>query len=164
VLGRIIEQVTKRSYEAWFGKTSSRRWNLDDADRPNFLQGKTTGEVTYVGPAARPASYRSSEPVESAYGAWYMEAMDAHAPEYRRQSTTRGSERDRWPARIEASGQRECCYMQPAPLSLSIRANPAWYAMGTAVNTSNHWWHSGALDGTATYQIRTGDGFTYACF
>jgi uncharacterized protein (TIGR03437 family) len=33
--------------------------------------------------------------------------------------------------------------------------------MGMMVNTSDNWWHSGSLDGTATHFIRTGDGFAY---
>src|SRR4051794_11101225 len=36
--------------------------------------------------------------------------------------------------------------------------------MGMSVNTANHWWHSGSLDGTATYYIRTSDGYAYVLF
>ena len=36
--------------------------------------------------------------------------------------------------------------------------------MGISANTNDNWWHQGLLDGTATYMIRTGDGFTYVLF
>jgi uncharacterized protein (TIGR03437 family) len=32
------------------------------------------------------------------------------------------------------------------------------------VNTANNWWHSGSLDGTATYHIRTNTGFEWVVF
>jgi uncharacterized protein (TIGR03437 family) len=51
-----------------------------------------------------------------------------------------------------------------APAIDEYQGAASWYAMGMMVNTANNWWHSGSLDGTATYFIRTGDGFTYVLF
>jgi hypothetical protein len=36
------------------------------------------------------------------------------------------------------------------------------YAKGWSVNSNNNWWHTGALDGTASIFARTFNGFTWA--
>jgi len=159
VLGRIIEQVTKRSYEAWVRENILAPAGISTMRiRQTLLQGKTTGEVTYVGPAGAPSLFTGvPSPVESAYGAWYMEAMDAHgawistAIDYARFLNAIDGRRG---SRLLSAASVATLTARPALAEYQGKAS--WYAMGTAVNTSNHWWHSGALDGTATYQIRYG--------
>ena len=45
---------------------------------------------------------------------------------------------------------------------LTPSANHPWYAKGWQVNAVGNRWHSGCLDGTATYWVRTATGLTWA--
>ena len=51
----------------------------------------------------------------------------------------------------------------PATIATMVTpsANNAYYAKGWSVNLFNNWWHTGALDGTASEYVRTSGGFTW---
>lgn len=167
ILGRIIERVTGESYEDYVRVNILAPAGISRMRIGQSLRGgESPGEVNYVGGGGAASIFPGvSGPVEWAYGGWYLEAMDAHggwiastidyakflnAIDGRRGSRTLSA------ASVQTLTAR--------PGLAEYRGTAAWYAMGTSVNTSNNWWHSGRLDGSATYSIRTGDGFTYVIF
>jgi uncharacterized protein (TIGR03437 family) len=167
VLGRIIERITQTSYEIWVRDNILAPAGITGIRIGQSLpQGQMTGEVKYVGGGGATSIFPDfPSPVEWAYGGWYLEAMDSHgawvssAIDYAKFLNAidgRRGNRLLSPASVAALTAR--------PAIPEYQGTDAWYAMGLQVNTSNNWWHSGGLDGTATYQIRTSDGFVYVLF
>jgi uncharacterized protein (TIGR03437 family) len=167
VLGRIIERVTQTSYEGWVRANILAPAGITNMRIGQTLpQGQNSREVKYVGPGGAPSVFPDIPgPLDWAYGGWYLEALDAHGGWY-------GSAIDYAKFLNAIDGRRGSRLLSATSVAtLTQRPNlPAyqgaccWYAMGMEVNTANNWWHSGALDGTATYQIRTNDGFVYVLF
>ena len=164
VLGRIIERVTGTSYEGWVRANILTPAGIVNMRIGQTLsQGQHAREVRYVGGVGAPSIFPDvPSPVDWAYGGWYLEAMDAHGGWY-------ASAIDYAKFLNAIDGRRGSRLLSAASVAaLTERPNLpeyqgtcCWYAMGLSVNMSNNWWHSGALDGTATYQIRTDDGFVY---
>lgn len=171
VLGRIIERITGMSYEqyvrtsvlALMGITKMRIGNT-------LLQGRLPGEVKYYA-AGNTASRFPDTPaaVPWCYGGWYLEAMDAHGGWV-------ASAIDYAKFLNAIDGRRGRSYLSPASVA-AMTGRPSvpawagssyWYGFGVWVRPSGNdanWWHSGSLDGTITYQIRTYHGFVWVvCF
>lgn len=137
LLGRVIEKVSGATYEPYvqseilkpLGVTRMRIGSDERAD----------GEVEYHG--------------KSAYGAWSVEAMDAHggwiasAPDLVRFA-------------LSADGPPEM-YAPPA----GEEKAEVFYACGWSVRPVGerfNAWHTGALDGTSTLLVRRHDGLVWA--
>src|SRR5947208_3290442 len=81
ILGRVIEKVTKQSYEA-----AVQKHLFDPIGVKHTQLGRTLApaknEVRYYDPNDRKANAvlgpNVGKPVPVPYGAWYLEAMDAH--------------------------------------------------------------------------------------
>ena len=97
-----------------------------------------------------------------AYGGWYLEAMDAHggwlasAVDYAK--FLNAIDGRRGPRLLSAES---VAMLTARPDLAEYRNAVRWYSMGMQVNRAGNWWHSGSLDGTATYFIRTNDGFAF---
>src|SRR5262249_48619156 len=81
VLGRIIEKVSGESYENYVKKHVLAPLGIQTRRLgKTLLAGRARGEVTYhdkgTGPSVFAANLGKQVPLP--YGAWYLEAMDAH--------------------------------------------------------------------------------------
>ena len=167
VLGRVVEKVSGKSYADY-----TRAALLSPLGMVDTQLGKTLtplkGEVRYVDPKGRTAPAvvgpKLGEPVPLPYGAWYLEAMDAHggwvssAVELVRFAAAF----DR-PGVVSADGLRES-FARPAGLKDD---GPVYYGLGWQVREVDgrgavNAWHAGALDGTGSLLVRRHDGLCWA--
>jgi uncharacterized protein (TIGR03437 family) len=170
VLGRIIERVTGMSYEQYVRLNVLAPMGISRMRIGQTLpRGRLPDEVNYYSAGNTPSifpDYPGSVPW--GYGGWYMEAMDSHggwlasAVDYAKFVNA-------------IDGRRGTRFLSPASVA-AMTARPsasdwigasAWYGFGLMVRPAGsdaNWWHSGALDGTATYQVRTSDGYSWVVF
>jgi N-acyl-D-amino-acid deacylase len=167
VLGRIIERVTGQSYEQWVRANVLAPAGISDIRIGQTLpRGRFPGEVQYIGPKNAASVFADVPgPVDWAYGGWYLEAMDSHggwvasAIDYAKFLNAIDGRRG-----APLLTRTSIATLTATPAIDEYRGASSWYAMGMMVNTANNWWHSGSLDGTATYFIRTGDGSAFVLF
>ncbi|NQT15271.1 MAG: serine hydrolase, partial [Planctomycetes bacterium] len=172
LLGRVIEALTDRTYEEYvkenvlapLGITSMRIGRTRPAQ-------PAAGEVRYYDPGKGGSVFADDldRPVPSPYGAWYLEAMDAHGG---------------WIASAVDLARLACAFNDPAqckildPASIEeMFARPpglagheadgkpkaAYYSLGwwnrvVPEGDKFNRWHTGSLPGTATILVRRHDG------
>ncbi len=177
VLGRIVEQASGQPYGAYVQEHL-----LAPAGATRFALGRTLAadrapqEVTYY-------AHRGLRPVRSVvvprgplvsqpYGDFYLEAMDSHgawiatATDYVRFVCALDGSRP--PALLSAVSLTQLTARPAPPVSVGAAA---YYGFGIQVRPVNghtgtgaNWWHSGALVGTSTYQVRLANGWSWAAF
>ncbi|TDH24577.1 class A beta-lactamase-related serine hydrolase [Segetibacter sp. 3557_3] len=147
ILGRIIEKVSNKTYEehvksailAPLGITRMQIGGNTEAERK-------TDEVKYYGQSSQnPYIYNIAR--MDAHGGWI------------------GSAKDLMKLVVAADGFNTRPDILSAAsiqtMTTGSSANPS-YGMGWMVNSSNNWWHTGALPGTATMLARASNGFSWA--
>ena len=179
LLGRVIEQLTKQTYESYvkehvlapIGITQMRI----GATR---LESRAEHEVRYYHPTTGTSVFASDlkQEVPSPYGAWYLEAMDSHGgwiasatdlakfaaafddpekcPLLNSQSIKLMYDRPQGLAGHEADGHRKEVFYSLGWNNRVIRGTSGEPA---GAEPTNHW-HSGSLPGTTTIMIRRHDG------
>ena len=159
-LGLIIEEITGKSYEQYVKDEILNPVGICDMHiGKNLLANKREREGEYEGNGyTAPSIYGTNQNVPWEYGGWNLEAMDAHGGWI-------ATARDLVRLTLAVDGFNT----KPDILSASSiqtmvepSANASYYAKGWTVNNANNWWHTGALDGTASILVRTGSGFTWA--
>lgn len=168
VLGRIIERVTGMSYEQYVRLNVLAAMGITRMRIGNTLpNGRLSGEVTYYGNGGTGANVFGGEPRNPPwpYGGWCLECMDAHGGWV-------SSVTDYAKFMNALDGRRGKAFLTRASIA-AITERPsipdwngqsAWYGFGIMVRPSGdgqNWWHNGSLDGTTTYQVRTGSGFQW---
>jgi N-acyl-D-amino-acid deacylase len=171
LLGRVIEKLTGDEYEqavkkavlAPLGISSMRLGKTRLADRAE-------GEVRYYQPSQGRSVFESDlrQPVPVPYGAWYLEAMDAHgawlaSAEDLAKFAAAFDDADHCP--ILSAKSIELMHERPegaAGYEEDGAKKDSFYSLGwlnrvTTGDKLNHW-HTGSLDGTATILIRRADG------
>jgi len=159
VLGEIIEEISGQSYEAYVQSSILSPIGICDMHiGKNLLADKLEREVEYIGNGFTLSCYNTGLYVPWEYGGYNVEAMDAHGGWV-------ATSEDLVRLLVAVDGFTS----KPDVLSaLSISAmttpsiNNAYYAKGWSVNPSNNWWHTGALDGSATFFARTNGEYTWA--
>ncbi len=170
LLGRVIESVSGSDYETYVQQQV-----LQPLGITNMKLGRTRwnqrqdGEVRYYHPGTDKSVFASDldQKVASPYGAWHLEAMDAHGGWL-------ASAVDL--ARLAAALDRpeDCPILSAASISQMFERPPGaagydgeepksvYYGLGWQVrdvgNGNYNVWHSGSLPGTATMMIRRHDG------
>ncbi|HJT86726.1 MAG TPA: serine hydrolase, partial [Bryobacteraceae bacterium] len=169
-LGRIIERVTGMSYEEYVRTNVLAPMGISRMRIGQSLpQGRLPGEVEYASAGFTASIFPDfAGTVPWAYGGWCLEAMDAHggwvasAVDYAK--FLNAIEGRRGPRFLSAES---VAAMTARPAIPDWAQSSYWYGFGLLVrpagNTVN-WWHSGSLDGTATYQVRTANGFDWVVF
>ena len=177
LLGRIIERVTGQTYAGYVQSAILAPLGLSSLEiGATRGSGRRPDEVIYypvtdLGPSVFQADLGQRVPAH--YGAWYLEAMDAHggwiasAPDLVRFASA-FDESNPGPV-LTAAGIRAMFAPPPAPVSRDAggRLNGNYYACGWSVDLpaggkpgQQH--HNGMLPGTAAVLRRRDDGLTWA--
>ena len=171
LLGRVIEKLTGQTYEHFIQTSVLGPLGIEDMRiGATRIEGRAAREVRYYQPGYGKSVFEADLGMRSPwpYGAWHLEAMDAHGGWL-------ASAIDL--AKIAASldDAQSCPLLTPASCS-RMHARPqglaghdaegkpkdAYYSLGwfnrDVDNGGVNHWHTGSLDGTATILIRRCDG------
>ena len=161
VLGEVIEKKTGMTYESYIKQQIFAPLGIYDLHLgKNLLEHKLEREGEYITkPTFTSLSlYGTGQMVPLEYGGVSVEAMDAHGGWI---ATARDLLRlltavDGFPSRPDIL----------APGTLQTMSAPSVnnsnYAKGWEVNAQGHWWHTGALHGSASIMVRTNSQYTWA--
>jgi len=159
-LGIIIEEITGMSYEGYMKTEIFEPIGICDMHLgKNLLEDKFEREAEYPPSGYQNLSvYGTGELLPSEYGSWNLEAFDAHGG-----WIATASDLIRVLVSVDKFSTKPDI-LQPATIDIMTTpsANFANYAKGWAVNQYNNWWHTGAIDGTASNFVRTSGEFTFA--
>jgi CubicO group peptidase (beta-lactamase class C family) len=160
VLSEIIEEVSGLSYESYMQQEIFNPIGIYDMHiGKNLLADKIEREAEYVGNGYTTKSlYGDGANVPWEYGGASIEAMDGHGGWI-------ATARDLVRLLVAIDGfSTKPDILQPSTItSMTTPSSTAsYYAKGWSVNTANNWWHTGALDGTASIFVRSGGGYTWA--
>jgi CubicO group peptidase (beta-lactamase class C family) len=160
LLSEIIEEISGMDYEAWMQQEIFNPLGIFDMHiGENLLEDKREREGEYVGNGYSNLDlYGSGNMVPWTYGGASVNAMDGHGGWI-------ATARDLLRLLVAVDGFST----KPdilSPFSIATMSTPSsafqYYAKGWQVNASNNWWHSGAISGTASYYVRTSNGYTWA--
>lgn len=159
-LGLVIEVVSGMSYEDFVKTQVLAPIGIHDMYiGKNLLADKREREGEYVGNGGSvPSIYGTGVNVPWEYGGWNLEAMDAHGGWI-------ATARDlvRLLVAIDGFSTKPDILSNVAIQTMTTASpNNGGYAKGWSVNNANNWWHTGALDGTASIWARTNGGYTWA--
>ena len=168
LLGRVVEKVAGISYEQYVSQSVLQPMGISAMRLGNTaLDGRAAGEVRYYDPSRRPSVLASGhgQPVLDPYGAWNLEAMDAHGGWI-------GSVRDLARFAMAVMDPDHCPVL--AKESLSTLFTPAergdpeeaaygcgWFIREAGDGATNSW-HTGSLPGTAALLVLRHDGRAWA--
>ena len=160
VLSEIIEEVSGMDYEAWMQQEIFHPLGIYDMYiGENLLEDKKEREGEYVGNGFTNLDlYGSGNTVPWEYGGFSVNAMDGHGGWI-------ASARDMVRLLVAVDGfPTKPDILSPATITSMVTpsANNANYAKGWSVNSLNNWWHTGAIDGTASVWVRSNGGYTWA--
>ncbi|MGZ3921241.1 MAG: serine hydrolase domain-containing protein [Bacteroidia bacterium] len=159
ILGKIIEKLSGMKYEDYVNKTIFKPLIIHNIHLGNNLkENKLAGEVSYFSEERSLSCYGSGSLVDCQYGGFNIEAMNAHggwvasAPDLTKLLLA-----------VDGSETLPDILNPESILSMNSesKANPA-YAKGWSVNKLNNSWHTGSMDGTASFVCITNDGYTWA--
>jgi CubicO group peptidase (beta-lactamase class C family) len=176
LLGRVIEKTTGQTYEAAVQKHVFDPIGVKHTQLGHTLTA-AKNEVHYFDQKNRTGSAimgpNFGKPVPLPYGAWYLEAMDAHggwistAPDLVRFASAFD---DPDKCKILKAASIKAMFARPAGLAGHTKDGKpldVFYGCGWQVRTLGrddriNTWHNGALDGTETILVRRSDGLCWA--
>jgi CubicO group peptidase (beta-lactamase class C family) len=147
VLGRIIEQITRRPYSDFVHEEILGRCGVGDMRiSGNALKEGAPEEVIYYDQNGD-SPYDMNITRMDSHGGWLATPRDLvlflnHVDGLKSTPNILKPETIKW-------------MTTPSPVN-------SGYARGWAVNSANNWWHSGSLPGTTTIMVRTASGFCWA--
>ncbi|HWA26101.1 MAG TPA: serine hydrolase domain-containing protein [Lacunisphaera sp.] len=147
VLGRVIEKITGRPYDAWVKENILKPCGITTMELGgNRLADRKPREVLYYDDnPGRP--YGMNVTRMDSHGGWLATARDlVHFAE-------RVDGFDAPTDILQAETLRQ--------MTLGSAANPG-YACGWSVNAVPNWWHLGSLPGTFSIMVRTARGFCWS--
>ncbi|RFS26334.1 class A beta-lactamase-related serine hydrolase [Chitinophaga silvatica] len=146
ILGRIIEKLSKQSYESYVQQAVLKPCGISTMQiGGNTLQNKRKDEVIYYGQnAEQPYIYNITR--MDAHGGWIASANDLA----------------KFLVQIDGFPNPKDILTAASISALTTgSAANSGYALGLAVNPYNNWWHSGSLPGTASEIIRGHNEFNW---
>lgn len=159
ILGEVIEEISGMSYEDYVKNAVLSPLGICDMHLgKNLLANKMEREGEYIAPNNTLSSYGTGASVRWQYGGWNLEAMDAHGGWV-------ATARDLVKLLVAVDGfntKPDILNATTIQNMVTPSATNANYANGWQVNSNNHWWHTGSLDGTASVMVRTSNGYTWA--
>jgi CubicO group peptidase (beta-lactamase class C family) len=159
-LGIIIEEITGLSYEDYVKTEILEPIGVCDMHlAKNLLEDKYEREGEYPPSGFQTLSvYGTGEILPTEYGTWNIEAFDAHGG-----WVATASDLIRVLVSVDKFTTKPDILL-PSTIDVMIApsVNAPYYAKGWSVNQWDNWWHTGAIDGTASNFVRTSGGFTFA--
>jgi CubicO group peptidase (beta-lactamase class C family) len=149
VLGRVIEKLTGQPYGEYVRAEVLTRCGITDMSiGRNVLEHRQPNEAKYYGQGGGNPYDMNVRRMDS-HGGWIARPADIvhllmHVDGYAKPPNILK------PRTIQT-------------MTTASAANPS-YAKGFNINTSDNWWHTGALPGTTTIAVRTHRGFCWAAF
>lgn len=175
VLGLIVAKVTGKKYAEFVQQAVLEPLALRDTKLgKTLLEGRAEREVKYYEDPERKGPAVMGEvgvQVPLCYGAWCLEAMDAHggwlstAPDLVRFASA-FDRADQCP--ILSAKSIAAMFARPeGPPGEDAEKRPkeVWYGCGWSVRAAGrglNTWHTGSLSGTSTILVRRSDGFNWA--
>jgi len=176
ILGRVIEKVTKQTYDA---AVQTHVFDLIGIKNTQLGHTLTTAknEVKYYDEKKRTGKAvlgpDLGTPVPTPYGAWYLEAMDSHggwistASDLVRFASAFDKPND---SKLLKAASIRTMFARPDGLAgyeKDGKAKDLFYGCGWQVRTVGredriNAWHTGSLDGTSTMLVRRHDGLCWA--
>jgi CubicO group peptidase (beta-lactamase class C family) len=149
VLGKIIEKKSGMKYEDFIQKNILQPAGVNHIELgKNLIREKN--EVEYCGNSTTASCYGTGKIVPWQYGGFNVEAMNAHGG---------------WIATAEDLTKLLNAHIlnnaTDAVMTQPGQVNPG-YAKGWNVNKAGNRWHTGSMDGTASFICKTADGYTWA--
>jgi CubicO group peptidase (beta-lactamase class C family) len=147
VLGRVIEEITNRSYSEYVREEILARCGVRNMRiAGNTLGDRAQNEVVYYGQESE-NPYDMNVARMDSHGGWLATPRDLvlfanHVDGFKF---------------TQSILKPETIQSMTAPSSASLN-----YARGWAVNDLGNWWHTGSLPGTTTIMVRTSSGFCWA--
>ncbi len=160
ILGEVIASITNMDYEQYVQSAILSPLGICDMHMAkNLLAEKQEREVEYHGNGGSNLScYGTGEFVPWEYGGFNIEAMDAHGG-----WIATASDLQRFILSVDGSSSPPDILNANSISSMtSPSMNNSNYAKGWTVNSSNNWWHTGSLDGTASFIARTENGYSWS--
>lgn len=160
ILSEIIEEISGMDYEAWMQQEIFNPLGIFDMHiGENLLADKREREGEYVGNGYTTLDlYGSGNTVPWTYGGASVNAMDGHGGWI-------ATARDLVRLLVAVDGfATKPDILSPASIATMSTPSSVFqnYAKGWQVNASNNWWHSGAIGGTASFWVRSNNGYTWA--
>jgi CubicO group peptidase (beta-lactamase class C family) len=179
LLGRVIEKVSGKTYEAYVRQEVLLPLGIRDMHIGHSLaEERFPGEVWYDAGGEKTAALfgpQRGKPVPVCYGGWSQEALDSHggwvasAPDLVRFAAAFNQPR-RCP--ILNADSIHTLFARPegiAGFTRKAKPRPTWYACGWEAGPAGpegseelNTWHNGSLPGTSTLLVRRADGLTWA--
>lgn len=168
VLGRIIEQVTGQSYEAYVRDSILAPMGISRMEIGRTLPSdRATDEARYYDPAFGESVFTGGGTVPFPDGGFYLEAMDAHGG-----WVASSVDLLRFVTAVDGRPPRQDL-LQPSSIQTMISrpADPLWagssfyYGFGWLVRPVDgdaNWWHGGSLPGTTALLVRANNGLAWA--
>ncbi len=158
ILGEVIEHLSGMSYEDYVKKNILDPIGAYDMHLgKNLLKDKMEREGEYNNNYTTLSCYGTGEYVPWQYGGWNLEAMDAHGGWI-------ATARDllKFVLAVDKFNTKPDIL---SAASIDTMTTPSavnqYYAKGWQVNQYGNWWHTGALDGTASELVRTSGGYAW---
>ncbi len=161
VLGEIISEVAGLGYEAYIKDSILTPLGICDMHiGKNYLADKRLREAEYKGNGYTSLNINGDGTmVPWEYGGLNVEAMDAHGGWI-------ATARDlvRLLSAVDGFATRPDILTNATLTTMTTpSANASYYAKGWTVNQFNNWWHTGAIDGTASIWVRaSNNGYLWA--
>lgn len=160
LLSEIIEEISGTSYEAWMQNQILHPLGIYDMYiGKNLLDDKMEREGEYVGEGYTTLSlYGDNSYVPWEYGGFSVEIMDGHGG-----WIATAKDLVRLLVAVDGFNTKPDILSSSSITTMSTPSSTNQnYAKGWAVNSLDNWWHSGAIDGTASYFVRTSGGYTWS--
>jgi len=160
VLGEIIEATSGNSYEEYMKSNILEPIGACDTHLgKNLLIDKQEREMEYEGDGYTNLDiFGNGTYVPWEYGGFNIEAMDAHGG-----WISTSSDLVRILLAVDNFNTKpDILSSSSINIMTTPSANNIYYSKGWSVNPSDNWWHTGALDGTASFFGRTSSGYTWA--
>ncbi len=171
LLGRLIERVTNGSYEKYVQEQVLKPMGIESMRLGHTrLDQRAPREVRYYQPGKGRSVFHADlrQPVPLPYGAWNLEAMDAHGGWLASaEDLVRLAMSFDEPEHCPVLSANSIELMFEKPTELKDDKDPTfYYSLGWMNRISDakqvNRWHTGSLDGTATILIRRHDGWNMA--
>jgi CubicO group peptidase (beta-lactamase class C family) len=164
LLGRVIEKVTGQTYEQYIKDNILRRCDISDMRiAGNTLEERAINEVKYYDQTGRDPYGMNVARMDS-FGGWIATPSDltaffVHINGFKDTDRLLSDDTLRTMTTPTSVSYAKGLFGMNTPAT----ANPS-YAKGLFVNSSNNWWHGGALPGTETISVRTNADFCWSAF